>query len=125
MRMNSDADTADSLEISHRQQDGCVVIDITDDHFGYPKTMVLKNHVTRLINTGHPFLVLNLGGVKMLDSFGIAAIISLLKYCKEAGGNLTLYGLNEQVERLMEITHMDRVLDIWQTEGQAITRLRP
>jgi anti-sigma B factor antagonist len=115
---------SDQLEITHRQKDGCIIIDITDDHFGYPKTMVLKNHVMRLLSSGNAYLILNLQGVRMLDSFGIAAIVSILKRCKETGGNLTLYGLNDQVNRLMEMTHMDRVLDIWETEGQAVSHVK-
>lgn len=122
--MSGSSESAEKLEISHREKDGCVIIDITDDHFGYPKTMVLKNHVMYLLNAGHAHLVLNLSGVVMLDSFGIAAVVSILKYCKEKDGNLTLYGLNDQVNRLMEMTHMDRVLDIWETEGQAISQAK-
>jgi anti-sigma B factor antagonist len=112
------------MDLTNRFLTECVVVDIADDKFGYPKTLVLKNHVTRLLETGHNHIVLNLGHVDMLDSFGIAVLISLLKLCKERSGNLTLYGLNDQVTRLIELTHMDRVLDIWETEGQAISRVK-
>ena len=111
------------MQLKNRFEKDCVIIDLEDDTFGYPKTMVLKSHALKLIEDGHSHLVLNLGKVKMLDSFGIAVIISILKTCKERQGNLTLYGLNEQVMRLMELTHMDRVLDIWETEGQAIRQV--
>lgn len=112
------------MELSNRFLPECVVVDIADDKFGYPKTLVLKSHIAKLLEEGHRHLVLNLGQVDMLDSFGIAVLISLLKLCKECQGNLTLYGLNEQVSRLMELTHMDRVLDIWESEGQAISRVK-
>ena len=112
------------MEISDRVVNGCVIIDIQDDKFGYPKTMVLKNHVIHLLGRGHHHLVMNLSGVEALDSFGIAVLISILKLCRENNGNLTLFGLNEQVTRLMELTHMDRVLDIWETEGQALSQVK-
>ena len=112
------------MELSNRFLPECVVIDIEDDKFGYPKTLVLKNHVMHLLEKGHKHVVLNLEKVEMLDSFGIAVLISLLKLCKERRGNLTLYGLNDQVTRLIELTHMDRVLDIWETEGQAISQVK-
>ncbi len=110
------------MEIGTRDVDGCAVLDISDDNFGYPKTMVLKNHVARLAQEGQRHFVLNLTNVNMLDSFGIAAMVSILKLAKEQGGNLTLYGANEKVMRLMELTHMHRVLDIWETEGQAVSQ---
>ncbi len=112
------------MELSNRFLPECVVVDIEDDKFGYPKTLVLKNHITHLLEKGHRHVVLNLNQVEMLDSFGIAVLISLLKLCKERSGNLTLYGLNHQVTRLIELTHMDRVLDIWETEGQAVSRVK-
>lgn len=112
------------MELENRFLPDCVVVDISDDKFGYPKTLVLKSHVTRLLAEGHRHVVLNLGQVEMLDSFGLAVLISLLKLCKEQRGNLTLYGLNQQVTRLIEMTHMDRVLDIWETEGQAVSQVK-
>lgn len=112
------------MELANRFLPDCVVVDIVDDRFGYPKTLVLKNHVAKLLMEGHRHVVLNLTQVDMLDSFGIAVLVSLLKVCKELKGTLTLYGLNGQISQLIEITHMDRVLDIWESEAQAITQLR-
>ncbi len=112
------------MELNNRFLSECVVIDIADDKFGYPKTLVLKSHVSKLLTEGHRHVVLNLDNVEMLDSFGIAVLISLLKLCKEQKGNLTLYGLNPQVARLMELTHMDRVLEIWESEAQAVSRVK-
>lgn len=112
------------MEITDRFVENCVVIDIEEERFEYPKTMVLKNHALKLLQEGHNHFVLNMGDVQNLDSFGIAVIVSILKHCREAGGNLTLFGLNDQVMRLIELTHMDRVLDIWPSEGQAIAQVK-
>lgn len=111
------------MEITNRSAEGCIILDVADDYFGYPKTVIFKSHVIKLLETGHQHIVLNLSKVNMLDSYGIAAIISIVKQCKEHKGNLTLYGLNEQVMRLIEMTHMDRVLDIWNSEAQAISQV--
>jgi anti-sigma B factor antagonist len=112
------------MELANRFLPECVIVDISDDQFGYPKTLVLKSHITHLLAAGHRHIVLNLGSVGMLDSFGLAVLISLLKLCKENKGNLTLYGMNQQITRLIELTHMDRVLDIWETEGQAVSQVK-
>lgn len=113
-----------TMQIDNRIVDGVAIIDIQDEKFEYPKTQVLKNYVMRLIQDGHHHLVLNLSSVNILDSFGIAVFISILKYCKKENGNLTMYGLNDQVMHLMELTRMDRVLDIWETEGQALAHVK-
>lgn len=111
------------MELNNRFLSECVVVDIQDDQFGYPKTLILKSHVVHLLKEGHRHIVLNLAQVDMLDSFGLAVLISLLKLCRENNGNLTLYGLNPQVMRLIEVTRMDRVLDVWETEGQAVSQV--
>lgn len=111
------------MDLKNREVENCVVIDINESKFEHPKTQVLKNHTAKLIQEDKPFLVFNLEKVEMIDSFGIAVFISVLKQCKKAGGNLTLYGLNDQVISLMELTRMDRVLDIWETEGQAVAHV--
>jgi anti-sigma B factor antagonist len=112
------------MEIMDRFVEDCVVIDMTEERFEYPKTIVLKNHALKLLQEGHNHFVLNMSDVQNLDSFGIAVIVSILKHCREANGNLTLFGLNEQVQRLIELTHMDRVLDIWPSESQAVAQVR-
>jgi len=111
------------MDLQNREIDGCVVVDINEPKFEHPKTQLLKNHTAKLIQDGKSHLVFNLSNVEMVDSFGIAVFISVLKQCKKAGGNLTLFGLNDQVVYLMELTRMDRVLDIWETEGQAIAHM--
>ncbi len=108
------------MEISTRQLESCVILDVEDDFLSYPKTVVFKNHIGKILDSGQSNLVLNLEKVKMVDSFGIASMISILKLCRERRGNLTMYGLNEQIMRLIEMTHMDRVLDIWPSESQAV-----
>lgn len=112
------------MDLEHRLVDGCAVVDIKEDRFEYPKTQVLKNYVLRLLEDGVRYVTLNLSNVQMLDSFGIAVFISILKACKKNGGNLTLFGLNTQVIHLMELTRMDRVLDIWESESQALAHAR-
>lgn len=111
------------MELQNRVFSDCVIVDIIDDKFSYPKTLLLKSHVTHILENGQRNIIINLGAVEMMDSFGLAVLISLLKLCKENRGKLTLYGLTTQVSRLIEMTHMDRVLDIWDSEAQALSQV--
>ena len=111
------------MELQNRFLSGCAIVDVADDRLGYPKTVVLKSHVLHLLEEGHRHIVLNLEKLDMLDSFGLAVLISLLKMCRERAGSLALCGLNDSVNRLIEITRMERVLAIYPSEGQAIQHL--
>ncbi|MEB3245191.1 MAG: STAS domain-containing protein [Vampirovibrionales bacterium] len=112
------------MDYIQREVDQCLILDIVEHQYDYAKIQLLKHQVAELIHQGHSRIVLNLEKVAMLDSFGIAAIISMLKQCQAAGGNLALFGLNEGVNRLMELTRLDRVLEIWPTEAQAVMQIK-
>ena len=58
--------------------------------------------------------------LNIVDSYGLATVVSTLKIIKDHHGNLALCGLNELFVRLVELTHLDRVLEVWDTEAQAI-----
>jgi anti-anti-sigma factor len=115
-------DTSD-IQITDRLLPNCVVLDVTAQQFVYPQSMLLKNHIAKLHQEGHFRLVLNLTNVQQMDSFALASIISALKSCQAQGGKLNMYGLQPAVEQLMKLTHMDRVLDIWISEAQAVSQI--
>jgi anti-sigma B factor antagonist len=57
-------------------------------------------------------VALDLSEVTLLASAGIGALLTLSKSCRESGGRLAIFGLEEEVEGMMRITKLDRVLDI-------------
>lgn len=107
------------VEITDRNVDGCIVLDISATNFTYPQTAALKNYVAHLLADGHRYFVFNVTGVELVDSYGLATIISTLKTIQEHQGGLALYGLNEMFVRLVKVTHLDRVLEVWPSESQA------
>lgn len=108
------------MDIQDRFLSGCVVVDVADEQFGHPKTLLLKSHISHLLKEGHRHIVLNLEKLNMLDSFGLAVLISLLKLCRENAGSLALCNVSESVSRLIAITRVERVLDIYSSESQAV-----
>ncbi len=108
-----------TVEITHREASGCVILDIKAENFTYPQNAILKNHVAHLLQAGHKLFVLNLSQVQLLDSYGLATIVSVLKMIKEKNGTMALCGLNDTINYLVEVTSLDKVLEIWSSEAQA------
>lgn len=108
-----------AIQVSVRALDQCMVLDLHGQQFTYPHTAVLKNTVSSLIEEGKQFFVINLADIQMVDSFGLATILSVLKMAKTVNGNIALCGVNDAVENLVKLTHLQRVLDIWPSESQA------
>ncbi len=107
------------VRITDRPGEGCTILDISAENFTYPQTASLKNYVAHLLEAGERNFVLNVSEVRIVDSYGLATIVSVLKNVKEHGGGIALCGLNDMFNHLVKVTHLDRVLEIWPSEAQA------
>jgi len=108
------------MDISHRLVNHCAIIDVEAGTVQHPQTVVLKNYVNHLLRAGITHFVFNLQKVSLLDSFGVAVLLSIYKQCRQQGGMLSLCELNPNIMHVMTITRMDRVLTICENETDAI-----
>src|ERR671929_137943 len=57
-------------------------------------------------------VVVNLAGVKFVDSTALAALVRSMKRCRQQGGDLHLCGLQQPVRIIFELTRLDRAIEI-------------
>lgn len=69
-------------------------------------------------------LVIDLSKVAMLASAGIGSLISIHQACAKAGGKLVICALDPQIEQMLRLTRMDRMLVIVPTREQAAEAAR-
>jgi anti-sigma B factor antagonist len=67
-------------------------------------------------------LVINLSGVKYMDSSGVASLVKLLSRARKHGVELLLVELQPRVRSVFEITRLDGVFTICNSESEAISR---
>jgi anti-sigma B factor antagonist len=65
-------------------------------------------------------VVVNLSGVHFIDSAGLSALISALKRCRQAGGDLRLSNLQQPVRIIFELTKLQRAFEIFASESEAV-----
>ena len=70
----------------------------------------LRGQLTDLVQAGNSTLVVDLSGADAIDSSGIGALISALKAARAAGGDLRITAPNEQVQSVLKLTNLSRVL---------------
>lgn len=70
----------------------------------------LRDTVTRAVQSGRPRVVVDLSGVDFMDSSGLGALIASLKTARQAGGDLRLAGVGEQVALVLQLSNVDRIL---------------
>ncbi len=64
-------------------------------------------------------LVVDMSKVAMLASAGIGSLISLHQACAKAGGKLVVCAIDPQIEQMLRLTRMDRMLVIVPSREQA------
>lgn len=112
-----------SVEITSRSVEGCFVLKIDAPHFTYPYSSSLKTAIEELLTPETAYFVLDCSAIELIDSYGLASIVSALKVIRDHNGGLALFGLNSTFEKLVDLTHLNKVLEIWPSEGQAIVYL--
>ena len=80
----------------------------------------LKDLVQQALEQGERRLLIDFSRTGYIDSSGLGALVSLSKKIREAGGELRLSGLNEDLRSLFELTKLDTLFAIAETPQQAL-----
>lgn len=97
------------LSFTHGEQAGRTVLFVTGE-IDMQTAPQLRAEVAGL-DAAQGTLVLDLGGVAFVDSSGLGALLGIKKEQDRAGGRLLLARIPAPVDRIIEITKMDRVFD--------------
>jgi anti-sigma B factor antagonist len=82
----------------------------------------LRDLVNRLLAEGKLNFVLSLAGVDYVDSSGLGQLVSIWTSVRNKGGHMTVLGPTKRVLRLLDITRLDTVFEIFNTENDAVQR---
>ena len=80
----------------------------------------LKAELVQLGKSGHLNIVLDLTESRYCDSSGLSAVLVGNRLCRDENGTFVLCGLQPTVEKLVQISQLDRVLNITPTVNEAV-----
>ena len=80
----------------------------------------LKELVQAALDAGERRILIDFSRTGYIDSSGLGALVSISKKIREAGGELRLSGLNEDLRSLFELTKLDTLFAIAETPQQAL-----
>ena len=58
-------------------------------------------------------IAIDMSALSFVDSSGLGALLSCLRYCTEQGSSFALYGLQRPVSALFELMRMHRVFQVF------------
>ena len=81
----------------------------------------LKSKVMDAMESGETKFVVDFTDTGYIDSSGLGVLVSLAKKIREAGGDLVLAGLNDDLRTLFELTKLDTLFSIKASVEEAIS----
>ncbi len=103
---------------SHRE--GLITVLSLDGRFDAHNAPEVVEWLEKHIETNAAQLVINLAGVKFIDSTALAALVKGIKRCRQLGGDLRLCGLQKPVQIIFELTRLDKAFFIFADEKAAV-----
>lgn len=80
----------------------------------------LKQIVQDALDQGVRHIIIDFTPTAYIDSSGLGALVSMSKRVRQAGGELRLVGLNEDLRSLFELTKLDTLFAIHPTLAEAV-----
>jgi anti-sigma B factor antagonist len=122
--LSVDARFEEPFEVETRSESGWAVFDVRGDVDVYSAPL-LRQEILARIEQGQSRIVLNLEKVDFLDSTGLSVMINGLKRARTLNGTLVLARPGAQVQRMLNLTHLDRVFPVFPTVEEAVSPERP
>jgi len=107
------------MTVTTEQQESAVVVVTSVETLDASNAGEFKTALAKMIQPGAR-LVLDMSGIRFVDSSGLGAILSCLRQLHDLGGELKLCSLNKPVRALFELVRMHRVFEIFNSREEAL-----
>ncbi len=107
------------ITINTHDRDGWTVIAVAGevDVVSAPE---VRGEIVRVITGGSTEVVLDLSGVVFIDSFGLGVLVGAVKRIQAHDGHLRVVVGEARVAAVLELTGLDRVLDLRDSVDEAV-----
>jgi anti-sigma B factor antagonist len=106
------------MNISTENRNGRTILGLKEERLDAHNSGELKDYILKLLEDGHTRLVIDLSGVRFIDSSGLGALLSGYKNATLRSGSFILAGLQPRVQSMFELTRLHRVFDIYPSLGE-------
>ncbi len=108
------------MKIKEKIEGDVAVLTITGNMMGGPETMALHEKVKSLGADEIKRVVIDLKGVKWMNSSGLGVLMACMSTLNNTGGKLKLASVTEKVKSLLVITQLMRIFDTFESAERAV-----
>ena len=113
------------MKINRRSSGDIEVLEISGKVMGGSDLDLFRNSVKEIVDAGKLKLIVDMGGVKFINSSGLGILISGFISLKNRGGELKLIKiLDDRVKTPLRLTKLLDIIDYHETEEEAIASFK-
>jgi anti-sigma B factor antagonist len=111
------------LEFSQSEKDGVVILALKG-RLDAITAVELRPTIDELVKNKTLKVIFDLAELKMIDSSGVGAIVSLFKRLRMIGGDVKVAQLAGQPKEIFRLLRLDRAFDLFDTLDAAMARMK-
>lgn len=108
------------LNINEREAGDAAILDLDGNIIMGSGSAQLRDIIRRLIQEGKEKIILNLAGVKYIDSSGVGELVSGSVALNRVGGQLKLLNMPPKVEQVMALSSLLSIFEVYEDESKAL-----
>lgn len=105
------------------QDNDTAIVKVNVERLNSSNASDLKAELVMLNKKNVNNIIIDMSKTKFCDSSGLSAILVANRLCKDTNGKFVLCGLQPNVEKLIQIAQLDRVLMIATDEKAALSTI--
>jgi anti-sigma B factor antagonist len=108
-----------SVDLSVGDFDGHAVVALCGE-LDLFDTSDVASHLIAAVAAYGPSVILDLAGLKFIDSYGLGVLVRVLRWTRESGGDLSLAAPQRQVRQVLSTTGLIDVFSVYPSVKKAV-----
>jgi len=111
------------MDFTVNQENGTAVVQVNVERLNASNAAGMKAELVLLNKNSVNNIIIDMSKAKYCDSSGLSAILVANRLCKDTNGKFVLCGLQTNVQKLIEIAQLDKVLTLADNKKEALSLL--
>ena len=102
-----------------RRSEGVVIFELAGD-IDLHSSVELRACLLEVLEQQPSTVLINMDRVDFMDSSGLATLVEIIQRSRRYGGLLKLNGVQPRVRSILEISCLDRIFQVYDSEAEAL-----
>lgn len=108
------------MKIKKRQEGEVMILDLSGKIMGGDDFDLFNNTIKDLVNDGFVDIVLNMKGVKWINSTGLGLMVSAYTSLVKQGGRMKVCEVSDRIDNILHVTQLELIFETFEKEADAL-----